>query len=198
MIQKKLTILLMILASSAMAANYVSNDLFTYTHSGPSSKYKILGTVNAGEEIRVITRNKNTGFTQIRDSKGRSVWINSKYVSNKPGLKTQLDKLNLQYSKLDEQLRTYEEKANKNKENLEKDLNINISKVQELEKSNAQLTSRLKEVEEKNKSLNSLLDNEKNELLMKWFSYGGMVAGGGLLLGLLLPSLIPSKKRSRF
>lgn len=199
MIHKKVTITLAIISlySSAFAANYVSNDLFTYTHSGPGSKYKILGVVNAGEKISVLDR--SSGFTQIRDTKGRKVWINSKYVSNQVGLKEQLEKLKIQYSKLDEKLNSFEDKANKNKLNLEKDLNSNINQVEKLKETNTLLNKQLKEVQEKNDSLNDLLDNEKNELLMRWFSYGGIVAGLGLFVGLVLPSLIPSrKKRSRF
>lgn len=199
MIHKKVTITLAIISlySSAFAANYVSNDLFTYTHSGPGSKYKILGVVNAGEKISVLDR--SSGFTQIRDAKGRKVWINSKYVTNQVGLKEQLEKLKIQYSKLDEKLNSFEDKANKNKLNLEKDLNSNINQVEKLKETNTLLNKQLKEVQEKNDSLNDLLDNEKNELLMKWFSYGGIVAGLGLFVGLVLPSLIPSrKKRSRF
>ena len=199
MIHKKVTITLAIISlySSAFAANYVSNDLFTYTHSGPGSKYKILGVVNAGEKISVLDR--SSGFTQIRDTKGRKVWINSKYVSNQVGLKEQLEKLKIQYSKLDEKLNSFEDEANKNKLNLEKDLNSNINQVEKLKETNTLLNKQLKEVQEKNDSLNDLLDNEKNELLMKWFSYGGIVAGLGLFVGLVLPSLIPSrKKRSRF
>lgn len=199
MIHKKVTITLAVISlySSAFAANYVSNDLFTYTHSGPGSKYKILGVVNAGEKISVLDR--SSGFTQIRDTKGRKVWINSKYVSNQVGLKEQLEKLKIQYSKLDEKLNSFEDEANKNKLNLEKDLNSNINQVEKLKETNTLLNKQLKEVQEKNDSLNDLLDNEKNELLMRWFSYGGIVAGLGLFVGLVLPSLIPSrKKRSRF
>lgn len=199
MIHKKVTITLALISlySSAFAANYVSNDLFTYTHSGPGSKYKILGVVNAGEKISVLDR--SSGFTQIRDTKGRKVWINSKYVSNQVGLKEQLEKLKIQYSKLDEKLNSFEDEANKNKLNLEKDLNSNINQVEKLKETNTLLNKQLKEVQEKNDSLNDLLDNEKNELLMRWFSYGGIVAGLGLFVGLVLPSLIPSrKKRSRF
>jgi SH3 domain protein len=199
MIQKKVTFALAIisLSSTAFAANYVSNDLFTYTHSGPGSKYKILGTVDAGQKITVL--NRNDGYTQIRDSKGRTVWINSKYVSNEPGLKEQLETLKVQYAKLDEKLQTFEDKANENKASLEENLNSNIQQVQELKKTNASLSNELKKVQEENDSLSNLLDNEKNELLMKWFSYGGMVAGIGLILGLILPSIMPSKKRnSRF
>ena len=90
MIQKKGSILLtmIFLATSAIAANnYVSDELYTYTHKGPGTQYKILGIVNAGEKIKVLSTDANTGYTEIKDNKGRSVWIDSKHVSNKPGLK---------------------------------------------------------------------------------------------------------------
>lgn len=199
MIQKKITLALTIIAlnTAAFAANYVSNDLFTYTHSGPGLKYKILGIVNAGEEITVL--NNEAGFTQIKNSKGNTVWIDSKYVSDQPGLADQLEALKIEYSKLDEKLRTFEDKANENKAGLEEDLNSNINQVQELKKTNATLSKELQKVKEENDTLNNLLDKDKNELLLQWFSYGGMVAGVGLLLGLILPSIIPSRKsKSRF
>ncbi len=199
MIKKKITFALSILtlSSTAFAANYVSNDLFTYTHSGPGNKYKILGVVNAGQKITVL--NRSNGFTQIRDSKGRTVWMNSKYVSNQPGLKEQLETLKVQYNQIDEKLRTFEDRANEDKASLEENLSLNINKVQELQTTNANLSAELQKIKEENKSLNNLLDKEKNELLITWFTYGGMVAGAGLLLGLILPVLIPSrKKHSRF
>lgn len=199
MIPKKITLALTILSlsSAAFAANYVSNDLFTYTHSGPSLKHKILGVANAGEEIIVLS--SESGFTQIKNSKGNIVWIDSKYVSDQPGLGIQLETLKIEYSKLDEKLRTFEDNANKNKSGLEESLNSNINQVQELKKTNAILSNQLQKVKEENDTLNNLLDKDKNELLLQWFSYGGMVAGVGLLLGLILPSIIPSRKsKSRF
>ena len=94
---------------------------------------------------------------------------------------------------------TFEDNANKNKSGLEESLNSNINQVQELKKTNASLSKELEKVKEENDTLNNLLDKDKNELLLQWFSYGGMVAGVGLLLGLILPSIIPSRKsKSRF
>lgn len=198
MFQKKNFLLLTIifLTTSTFAANhYVSDELFTYTHSGPGLKYKILGVVNSGEKIKIVSTNKNAGFTQIIDSKGRNVWINSKYVSNQPGLKEQLEKLKIQYLELNEKLSISEDNANKNKINLENELNSNVKQVHKLQKINSSLSKELKEVQDKNNSLSEMLDKEKNELLMRWFSYGAIVAGIGLLVGLILPSLIPSRKQ---
>lgn len=187
MIQKTVPLLLTILclATSAFAANnYVSDELYTYTHKGPGTEYKILGIVNAGDKIKVLSTDKDAGYTEIQDQKGRSVWMDSKHVSNKPGLKKQLKKL-----------RISEDKAKKKIIVLEKKLNSNINKVIELEKTNLELSTKLKKVQEINGSLTDKVDNEKNELLMQWFSYGGMVAGIGLLLGLILPSLMPSRRK---
>ena len=187
MIQKRILLLLSILylsTSASAATNYVSDELFTYTHNGPGTKYKIMGIVHAGEKIKVLSTDKNEGYTQIKDKKGRHVWMDSKHVSNKPGLKKQL-----------KTLRISEDKANIKILKLEKDLKTNINKVIELEKTKLLLSTELKKVKEINKSLTDRVDNEKNELLMQWFSYGGMVAGAGLLFGLILPSLIPSRKK---
>jgi len=187
MIQKKILSLLAIicLTTSAFAVNnYISDELYTYTHKGPGTKYRILGLVNAGEKIEVLSIDKNLGYTQIKDKKGRGVWVDSKYVTNKPGLKEEL-----------KALRIAEEKAKQKIIDLEKNLNSNIKQVAKLEKTNISLSSQLKEIKEINNSLTNRVDSEKNELLMQWFSYGGMVGGIGLLVGLILPALFPSRKK---
>lgn len=187
MIKKRFSILFttVCLSTSAFAANYyVSDELFTYTHSGPGTKYKIVGIVNAGEKIKVVSTSENAEYTQIIDSKGRNVWMSSKYISNQPGLKKQLEELKISYSKMD-----------KNKITLEKELATNINQVQELKKLNSSLSKEVKQVQQKNEKLNEKLDKEQNELLMRWFTYGGIVAGAGLIFGLILPYLIPSKKQ---
>ncbi|POF59589.1 arylsulfatase, partial [Vibrio vulnificus] len=39
-------------------------------------------------------------------------------------------------------------------------------------------------------------DTQKDDLLLKYFMYGGGVAGIGLLFGLILPYMIPRRKKS--
>lgn len=186
---KKIILLLftiIFLVSSASAATrYISDNLYTYIHSGPGTKYKIIGSVNAGKQIKVLQT--SAGFTQIEDSRGRLGWIDSKYVSKQAGLKERLEKLETKYSKLNAQLGTTQD-----------NLKSHRNEVSELKNTNVKLNEDLQKVQTLNESLNEKLDTEKTDLLLRWFSYGGMVGGIGLLLGLILPSLIPSRKKNRW
>ena len=183
MLKTKILLLILIFVSSVAnaATNYVSDDLHTFIHSGPGTKYKIIGSVNTGEHINVIRKESN--FTLVKDSKGRSGWINSKYISTKPGLKERLPKLETELAELKTQLDEY--KGN---------LDSKGSQVGNLENTNLKLNQQLEEVQALNRDLNEKLDTKRNDLLMRWFSYGGMVAGIGLILGLIIPLLIPSRR----
>ena len=185
---RKTTFLLLLtifLSSSASAlTRYVSDDLFTYVHSGPGTKYKIIGSVDAGEKIKVLETNENAGFTQIKDLKGRIGWISSKYASKQPGLKERFEKLEIRFAKLDTQLRAAQD-----------NLKSHDSKVLELENTNSRLNKELQQVQTLNSDLNEQMDTERIDLLLRWFTYGGIVGGIGLLLGLILPSLVSTRRK---
>ena len=177
--------LIFVTTSASAATSYVSDNLHTFIHSGAGTKYKIVGSVNSGEKIKIMQTNKNTGFTLVKDSKGRSGWINSKYVSKTPGLKERLPKLENELTKLNTQLT----KAREN-------IGSHSKQVSELQNANSALNEELQQVQALNRNLNAKLDTQKNDLLMRWFSYGGIVGGVGLLLGLILPLLMPSRRSS--
>lgn len=58
------------------------------------------------------------------------------------------------------------------------------------------MSKQLSASQEEVRKLRAKLDTQKDDLLLKYFMYGGGVAGLGLLFGLILPSIIPRKKRS--
>ena len=197
--QTLILLALISLASSASSATrYVSDNLHTFIHSGAGTKYKIVGSVNSGEHITVMKTNKSSGFTLIKDSKGRSGWINSKYISKQLGLKERLPKLEAKLAKLNAQLSNSADKANKDKANLEESVASQGNQVLELQNTNSSLNKELQQVQEENRNLNAILDTQKNDLLMRWFTYGGMVGGIGLLLGLIIPMLMPSRNKKRW
>lgn len=59
--------------SHAEETRYVSDELNTWVRSGPGDNYRLVGTVNAGEEVTLLQSDANYG--QIKDSSGRTAWI---------------------------------------------------------------------------------------------------------------------------
>lgn len=65
---------LTLLAFSAATAvhaeekRYVSDELNTWVRSGPGDNYRLVGTVNAGEEVTLLQTNADTNYGQVRDS----------------------------------------------------------------------------------------------------------------------------------
>ena len=61
------------------AERYVSDDLFIYLHSGPSTQYRIVGSVNAGSKVDVQQWNTETEFAKVIDPKGRTGWVETNF-----------------------------------------------------------------------------------------------------------------------
>ncbi|NEN67507.1 TIGR04211 family SH3 domain-containing protein, partial [Escherichia coli] len=83
--------LLALSAATAVHAEekrYVADKLNTWVRRGPGDNYRLVGTINAGEEVSVLQTNDSTSYAQIRDANGRTAWIPLKELSNEPSLRT--------------------------------------------------------------------------------------------------------------
>ena len=83
-------------AAHAEDKRYISDELSTYVHSGPGNQYRIVGTLNAGEEVTLLSVNDSTNYGQIRDPKGRTTWIPLDQLSQTPSLRTRVPELEQQ------------------------------------------------------------------------------------------------------
>lgn len=77
--------------SHAEETRYVSDELNTWVRSGPGDNYRLVGTVNAGEEVTLLQSDANYG--QIKDSSGRTAWIPLKELNTTPSLRTRVPDL---------------------------------------------------------------------------------------------------------
>ncbi|AAW86736.1 predicted signal transduction protein (SH3 domain) [Aliivibrio fischeri ES114] len=184
-----------IAAPAQAQTRYISDNLFTYMHSGPSNQYKIIGSVNAGDRITQLASNRSTGFTQIVDTKGRKGWVESKFVSRQPGLGERLPKVEEELASVKTQLANARKAANNEKAGLADSLEQRNKQIQDLEQSYSDVNNQLISSQTEVRELRAKLDTQKEDLLLKYFMYGGGVAGIGLLFGLLLPHMIPSRKK---
>lgn len=67
--------------------------------------------------------------------------------------------------------------------------------INALKDENQKLKNELVVAQKKVNAANLQLDDKQRTIIMQWFMYGGGVLGVGLLLGLVLPHLAPSRKR---
>lgn len=175
---------------------YISDKLFTYMHSGPSNQFRIIGSVDAGEKVKLLSTNKDSGYTQVQDSKGRKGWVESRFVTNQESMALRLPKLENELKDVKEKLANARSNADQEKAGLVDSLETRNRQINELEQGYSEMSQQLSASQEEVRKLRAKLDTQKDDLLLKYFMYGGGVAGIGLLLGLILPHIIPRRKRS--
>ncbi|MEZ8082191.1 TIGR04211 family SH3 domain-containing protein [Enterovibrio norvegicus] len=191
-----LAVILMLVVPAAHAQdNYISDELFTYMHSGPGTQFRILGSIDAGTKVTVVDRNRNAGYTQVLDERGRKGWVESKYVSNQPGLKTRMPALEKELTQVKSALENAQGDSEAKTKGLIESLEQRNAQLKELETHTSELNQKLIDAQSEIRELRARIDTQKDDLLMRWFTYGAMVAGAGLLFGLILPHLIPRRKK---
>ncbi|MEF1278350.1 TIGR04211 family SH3 domain-containing protein [Vibrio fortis] len=187
----------MLAAPAAFAQDrYIADKLFTYMHSGPNNSYRIIGSVDAGQKITFLQANKQTGYTQIQDNRGRKGWVESKFVTSQESMALRMPKLEKELAEVKAKLANARQSADSEKAGLISSLDSRNSQISELEQNYSEISQQLTSVQTENRELRAKLDTQKDDLLLKYFMYGGGVAGLGLLFGLILPHLIPRKRKS--
>lgn len=174
---------------------YVSDELNTWVRSGPGDNYRLLGTVNAGEEVTLLQTNVETKYGQVRDSNGRTSWIPLAQLSANPSLRTRVPALENQVKELTDKLTNIDTTWNQRTAEMQQKVAQSDSVINGLKEENQQLKNQLIVAQKKVNAANVQLDDKQRAIIMQWFMYGGGVLGVGLLFGLLLPHMIPSRKK---
>lgn len=184
---KKLVIsaLLTLVASHALAENgHISDEVSLFMHGGPGKQYRITGRTNSGDTIEILERDTGSKYVKVRTYTGREGWVDGKYVKTGPSIKERLplleNKLEASRNKLDDQLSEYETLTNRYNELTNEKNNV----LSEIDKLNGDI-----------RRLQLELDTRDESNLLRWFTHGGLVALGGVILGLILPMFGRRKKR---
>lgn len=173
---------------------WVSDELSTYVRSGPTDGYRIVGTLNAGEQVDVLETSGN--YTRVRSNSGDTVWVLSSELQQTPSARQQLPELQSQVEELTQELDgindTWEQRVSSMTETLE----VREQRIAELEARNHELDAESEQARRQVRALQARLDTQEEDLLMRYFMYGGGVAGAGLLVGLIVPHL-PRRRKKR-
>ncbi|MGR3807954.1 SH3 domain protein [Pasteurella testudinis DSM 23072] len=180
-------------SASAEEIRYVTEDLSTYLRRGAGDDYRISGSIKSGEKVTVLSQKDK--YSQIRDSRNREAWILTSELSREagskeqiPALKNQIQELSLKLNRIDEEWQQRVAETQRRSRQAE------VQSSQLLEQ-NTQLKRQLEISTNKNKEYEALLSAEKQEIIIRWFIYGGSVMLVGLLLGLILPNILPRRRR---
>ena len=173
---------------------YVSDELNTWVRSGPGDNYRLVGTVNAGEEVVLLQTNEASNYAQVRDSSGRTAWIPLKELNTQPSLRTRVPELENQVKTLTDKLNNIDNTWNQRTADMQQKVAGSDGVINSLKEENQKLKNELIVAQKKVNAANLQLDDKQRTIIMQWFMYGGGVLGAGLFLGLVLPHLIPRRK----
>lgn len=192
------TVLLTVFAVPSLFAQdrYIADELFTYMHSGPNNTFRIIGSIDAGSKIQLVQSNSETGYSEVVDERGRKGWVQTKFITRQESMAIRLPRLEKELKNVKAQLANARQSADTEKAGLVDSLENRNQQISELEMKYGEISEQLTAVQTENRQLRAKLDTQKDDLLLKYFMYGGGVAGGGLLFGLILPHLIPRRKKS--
>jgi len=183
------------LATSVSSADrYVSDQLFTYLHKGPSSQFRIIGSLNAGTKIKLLQSDKKTGYSKVKDPRGRSGWISTKFVTSQepsilrlPKTVKALDSANKKLNGIADSNRAAQQKQ-------QQSLSEQIASNQQLVTQRQQLLAKIQALELDNSKLQTRIANQSEAVEMYWFMRGAAIIIMGIFIGLVLP-LIPRRKK---
>lgn len=163
---------------------YISDDLTIFMHAGPGTNYRILGTINAGSQIEITGKSDN-GYSEIVDDKNRITWIETKYITTKPGLRFALADVNKKLVS-----------ANDYNAQLDGEINELKNNIALINQDRKKLSSKLETVQKQLTETQSKVSNQDSKMLSQRFYNGAIVLGVGLLFGLILPRLFARRRSS--
>lgn len=163
--------------------NYIADDLIVYLHAGPGRNYRILGSIEAGLPVTVLQTDTDKAFAQIKDTDGREGWVETQYLIDTISRRAQLPELSQRLADSEQQLNRLQSR------------NTSLSKeLAQVKQQNAQLESALNESQQTVAALQKQVDDQDSKERYQMFSYGGMVAGAGVILGIII-TFIPKRRR---
>ncbi|WP_234274004.1 TIGR04211 family SH3 domain-containing protein [Billgrantia zhangzhouensis] len=176
------------------AAHWVSDELTTYVRSGPTDGYRIVGTLTAGEPVTLLETSGD--YSRVENGDGERVWVLSSELQETPSARERLPRMEAQVEQLETELGGINETWEGRVAAMTETLEARERRIAELEERNRQLDSEADQSRQTIRQLQARLDTQEEDLLMRYFMYGGGVAGAGLLVGLIVPHL-PRKRRRR-
>jgi SH3 domain protein len=191
---------------------YISDALTVPLRSGPSNAYRILHRgLPSGTQLEVMSRDTESGFTQIRTSRGTEGWIPEQYLVNEPiardklvAANREIERLQSRLSKQEQQLGTLGQQKNSTEQS-NSSLQNQVATLQKELASIKQISAgaidehatnlRLNELNERLRDEVEALVAERDTLVANAEQRLLLIGAGLVLLGLVLGIVIKARPR---
>ncbi len=178
---------------SASNQRWVSDSLNTYVRSGPTDGYRIVGTLTSGQKVELLRTQGD--YSQVRSEGGNAVWIPSRDLQSVPGQAERLPQLEQQVADLTAQLKGIDDTWKTRVQGMQETLDSRKQLIDELQAARGALDAELTTTRSQLRDAQAQLGEEQQQVLMRYMAYGGSIAGAGLLLGLILPTMLRVRRK---
>lgn len=210
------SLLLVLLSFGAGAqTRYISDELTITFRTGPSNQNAIIRNLTSGTRVQIIGERTESGWVQVSLQDGTEGWVLTQYLQTDPtaGLRLatatrELDTLRERAAGLEQQVSALEAELNQTAQSLAEtetsaaqtgaelaDIRTAAAAALETRQQNDTLRQRLAEMTSAAAVAELEIDELRRSERQSWFMVGAAVLFGGILIGLVAPSL-KRKRRS--
>ncbi len=180
----------------AKTTKYMSDELIEYGRGGDGDGFRIVAAVKAGDKLEVLATGKK--YTKVRDERDRVFWVQSKRLVDEPSARNQVPVLESKINDLNLRLQNINQEWTERTNEIREKSQVTERQNYELLEKNANLKRELTILKNRNRELEIIQDSKQREIMIQWFIYGGSVLGIGLIFGLIIPFLLPRRRRDRW
>lgn len=178
---------------------YVSDNNRIWVRRGPSTRYRISGSVRIGDKLTFIEERGK--FYKVKSEDGKEFWMQADTLQAEPCGYTYTEDLQKQVKDLTDKLENYDTELSRNYQAAQK-------RLERLEKENAgmkeailQKDATIQQLDEQRRSYAESLETKDLDMQMRWWMQGAMIALGGAILGaifIFIPRPRLKRRRDRY
>jgi SH3 domain protein len=181
-----LSLFLTLLTFSGFAETvYIDDQIKVWSRTGPTNGYKLSSELLPGAKLDVLQKNDETGFVEVKDVRGRTGWVEGKFLTSSPTAHQKLAVALKQVASL--------KKSHSSKLTI---LEKRVQDLAPLEAFNLELQSKLATQESELEMLRQRSQMYEGGFYSEVLFAGSLVVLGGMLLGWLLTKLGGGKRNS--
>ncbi len=207
--------LLMVVAAGHAQTRYVTDRAIIELRRGPSTEYLILRNLESGTEVQVLEQDESNGYSRVRVDQGTEGWILTRFLTSEPIARDRLSVAERNLAAARQRVTALETEAKE----LSTELAATKTDLDQTRGTHAETSKELSDIRTAAANVVAIRDQNTNlqqQLIQRnraveeltaenarltsrssqnWFVVGAAVLLGGIVIGLVAPSL-RRKRRS--